>query len=320
MRRSFDGHVRTNVSGESPVSRARSRADRRALPFIFATALLAVGVLSACTVAPDGGDDELGIDTSAVTRIRDADKSVEITWTCFSNRPDVSGLNSQEEYCEWTRRSRPVDGKLQCDFTTGFDATRPFFLTQNETNSQFPETFANSQQFLVGGVEPTGQVREGIVPSCVSRAGQCVSPGCVCGRKSDPQICAVLGTFARNGCTAEAVASPQPTAAPPRGNQEPHPLVAVQLQIPRSLASNCFYRNQRTTAGVDVVVPGVDPATERTYVRCFFDKGQMPNIRKCDDVAKSLTAGARVRVTNPAACNFANVRRDLDGMTPDACK
>ena len=279
-----------------------------------------LGALSACASVPGKDDGDLDVIAPALTRINDVDKSVDITWTCFSNRPDASGLNSQEEYCEWSRRSRSADDKLLCEFTSSFDATRPLFLTQNESSGRFPETFANSQQFLVGGVEPTGQVRGGIVPSCVKRAGECVSPDCVCGRKSDPQICAVLGTFTRNGCTPDAVATPQRTAAVPQGTQEPRPLVAVQLQIPRPLASNCFFKNQRNAAGADVVIPGVDPATEKTYVRCFFDKGQMPNIRKCDDVAKSLTVGARVRVKNPTTCDFDKVKRALDGMTPDACR
>ncbi len=277
-----------------------------------------VGGLAACTIA-DEGETASGTE-DALTRVHDDDKSIDVSWTCHGNRPDSSGLNSQEEYCEWTRRTRPVDGGLQCDFNSNFDATRPFFLTQNEASGGFPQTFSNSQQFLVGGTEPTGERRNGLVPSCTSRAGKCVAPDCVCGRKSDPQLCAVLGTIARDGCQAQVVASAQRTAAAPKGTQEPKPIVALQLQIPRTLASNCFYKQQRSLAGQDVVVSGVDPATEKTYVRCYFAKGQMPNIQKCDDVARSLTVGARLKISNPASCDFATVRRDLDGLTPDACQ
>jgi len=250
-----------------------------------------------------------------------ADNSLDIGWTCFGNRPDSSGLRSQEEYCEWTRAKRNAGGKLQCEFNTNFDATRPLFLTKNEKSASFPETFANSQQFLVGGTEPTGgEPKKGIVGSCVERKGQCVAPNCICGRKSDPQICAVLGSFARNKCTPEVVAQAQKTARKPVGIEEPNPIVAVQLRIGKTLAQNCFFKNQRTADGKDVVIPGVDPAQEKTYVRCFFDAGQMTNIASCDDAAKSIAAVARVRIKNPSDCNVAGLKSELDGKTPDACK
>jgi hypothetical protein len=281
----------------------------------FASCVL-LGACSAEEVPVEEGEAS----ESDLTRVNDADKSVDITWACASNRPDVSGLNSQEEYCEWTRRSRNPGGALQCDFNSNFDATRPYFLTQNEGNSSYPETFANSQQFLVGGTEPSGATRVGIVPSCVAQQGACIAPDCVCGRKSDPQICAVLGSFARNKCAPEVAAYSQVTAGRPVGGQERQPIVAVQLQIPRNLEKNCFYKAQRTAAGQDVNVPGVDPAKEKTYVRCFFDSKAMPNIQRCDDVARSITAGARVRVKNAGACNFARLKAELDGKTPNACR
>lgn len=286
-----------------------------------AISALLTGVLTASVLVATAacvGDRDPVSNEADVTRVRDADRSVEITWTCSSNKPDQSGLNSQEEYCEWTRRNRTVDGKLQCDFNTSFDATRPFSLTMNERSGQFPATFANSQQFLVGGTEPTGERRVGLVPACVASNGTCVAPDCVCGRKSDPQICATLGAFARNRCTPELVTSPQKTAGVPKAGQEPNPIVAVQLQIPRPLARNCFYKNQQGAGGVDVPVPGVDPAVEKTYVRCFFDNGVMPNIARCDDVAKSLTVATQVRAKD-ASCNFSQLKTDLDGQTPDAC-
>ena len=282
-----------------------------------------LAVVGATSTACSVDVDEASSNDSAVTRVGEF---IDVSWSCSANRPDSSGMNSQEEYCEWTRRGRSADGKLQCDFNSNFDATRPFFLTMNESQKTpagvktHPETFANSPEFLVGGTERTvdgPRVRKGLVPSCVQNRGVCRSPDCVCGRKSDPQLCAVLGSLARNRCEAEVVATPAKTAAQPTGLQPSKPLVAVQLQIPRSLKDVCSYKDQRNAAGEDVVIPGVKPDEERTYVRCFFDTGKMPNIQSCDDVATSLTVGAKIR---PKNCSLAAVKQELDGRTPNACQ
>jgi hypothetical protein len=282
----------------------------------FAAATVAVATLLFAFTGCGDKDESSKSDENTATII--ANKTVELTWNCLGNRPDKSGLNSQEEYCEWTRNSRTLDKGLQCEFNSNFDGTRPHFLTKNELNPLFNQTFANSQQFLVGGKEPTGQVREGIVASCIKRKGVCQGPGCVCGRKSDPQICAVIGTMVKNGCGVGLDAPAAKTVRTPTGKEEPKPIVALQIRIPQSLAANCFYKNQRLPNGTDVVIPGMDPAKEQTYVRCYFNPNTMPNIKKCDDVAKSLTIVTRIQAQG--TCNFNAVAAALDGKTPNACQ
>lgn len=237
------------------------------------------------------------------------DRLLSVSWQCISNRqePRNPKFNTQEEYCEWTRVNRVGDGKLMCEFNSNFDNGRPFFLTKNMGDPNFSQVFANSQPFLLGG----GGVK-GIFPACKQTKGRCGTGDCVCGRKSDPQLCATIGAFEREGCS-DIDARGLPTTKRNGGAG----VVGVQLQIPEGLKKNCFYKFQRDGAGNDIKIAGVDPETEKTYVRCFFDKGERAEFSGCDDVATRMIIKAHMKF--PSCNKVSVIQAKLEGETPNAC-
>lgn len=287
------------------------------LKCVWFFAAMILSLAGGCQTRDYNPENDAEVQTASVSV---ADKTLKLDWLCLSNRPDNSGLNSQEEYCEWTRRARVAGGKLQCEFTTNFDMTRPLHLTMNKRNNSFNETFANSLAFLVGGSEPdTGTFRPGIIPSCQKTSGRCNSPDCVCGRKSDPQICGAIGAAARNGCKATPIAEVAKTFRAPNGSQHQKPLIAVRLDISPRLAKFCFHKLPLDGAGKEIAIAGVDETNERTHVRCFFPAGEMETIKKCDDVANFLKVTTAFKLEG-GNCNVQAVSNAIQGKTPNACQ
>lgn len=241
------------------------------------------------------------------------DRVLSVSWQCISNRqePLNSRLNTQEEYCEWTRVSRAVDfgipGKLMCEFNSNFDNGRPHFLTKNMKDPMYSQVFANSLPFLLGG-----EGIKGIFPACKETKGQCMGGDCVCGRKSDPQLCATIGAFEREGCSDVAALGLQTTKR--YGGTG---IVGVQLQIPEGLKKNCFYRHQQDQAGNNIAIKDVDPEKEKTFVQCFFDKTQRPEFSTCDDVATRLIVKAYFSF--PTCNKVEKIQTRLEGEAPNAC-
>jgi hypothetical protein len=280
-----------------------------------------------------------------------SDRSINVEWQC-SSKTKEGGFFTQEEYCQWTRRSRAAGKHLRCEFTTNFDMTRPAFLTK-ETNigkfekndynngkdvsgNPFTKVFSNSQAFLVGGEEPrnsrnAGTQRAGLIPTCAGQTtrrtiGVCHNDiTCVCDRKSDPQLCAVVGAVTKAGCTAKPVASAatKNSVLPfAKSGVIDKPLVAVTLNVGKSLKPYCAYKNQFNidSSGNEVAVDiaGVDPATEKTYVSCFLPSDKETHLTSCDMLADSILAQATIQAEG--SCDIATLMDDLDGTTPDACR
>jgi hypothetical protein len=257
--------------------------------------------------------------SSAVKKVDTAklqsDGIVLVDWKCSGTKtPNIQGLNSQEEYCEWTRAPELLGGREVCMFTTAFDGSRHYHLTKfqplppqktAQTNHNFYATQFNTYAFLRGGTQPDdNQFKPGIIAHC-SKGNPCTSPACVSSRASDPQICKGLNFLSRKGCNIEVdfQVAPLVTAGDiPPGKHGDQP-VKLQL-IPSELASKyCRYH-------LDPVLQkkkphAVNPSEERTLLVCDLEQSRKGS---CDGIADEITVLTTLKVTNP----------ECDGGTPNS--
>ena len=256
----------------------------------------------------------LDVDTSSLATTGIA----RIDWACSgTGKRNNQGKNSQEEYCEWTPEpvqfqgpgmglgsdeTRALDLPRACVFTTAFDQTRSFHLTQrvvgkankySNTKDPFWATQFNSYAFLVGGSEPDeNRKRDGIIGHCVT--GQsCFAPNCVPDRASDPQICMVLNSLSRRQCTLDTThqVAPVMTAGQVPQGRMGDQIIKPQLKVASSLASTCYY-------AIDPKMPGdsgLNPAQERTLVVC-----DAAGVSNCDSLADKINVGIELKVQDKA--------------------
>lgn len=272
--------------------------------------------LGSCKTRDSYGDSGSGAQAIDLGSLRDTGLA-RIDWACSGKgKRNNAGRNSQEEYCEWTRAPVAFNGQAfdaqqntsvamslakACVFTTAFDQTRAFFLTQKVVGK--PNKFANqadpfwatqfnSYAFLVGGSEPdTGTRRDGIIGHCIS-GKSCFSPNCVPDRASDPQICQALGQLAKRRCSVDLehkVAAVVNAGAVPAGRMGDK-VVKPQLRIGTALTESCFY-------AVDPKMPAgkIDPNTERTLVVCKAD-----TVSNCDVLADRINVIVTLKVRDKA--------------------
>ena len=258
-----------------------------------------------------GGSDANAVDLGSLR----TDGLARIDWACAGKgKRNNTGANSQEEYCEWTRKPVAFRGQVfsnstgsivssdlpqACVFTTSFDQTRSFFLTQrvvgnpnkfNNKQDPFWATQFNSYAFLVGGREPdNGVPRDGIIGHCIT-GKKCSGPNCVADRASDPQICQTLNTLAGRQCKVDInyqVAPVVTAGAVPSGRMGDQ-IVKPQLKIARELESTCsFATDPKLASG------RVDPNQERTLVVC-----DARGITNCDSLADRINVVVELKLQN----------------------
>jgi hypothetical protein len=258
---------------------------------------------------------------SQVTNVSVVKNIATIDWACSgTGKQHPAGQNSQEEYCEWTRRPIPFSGngrrvldgqavavKLQnaCVFTTSFDQTRTFFLTKNvidQDKSQYNPFWAtqfNSYAYLVGGREPdSGIERRGIIQHCMG-GESCFAPNCIPDRASDPQICRTLNQLGTRGCKvdinfeAAPVISAQKVPARRHGDR----VIKPQLSVRPTIAPQCWFVDDPSIGSNLVSATGQPYQAEqqRTLVAC---DATALGINNCDAIAPDLAAVVTLKVSN----------------------
>lgn len=231
---------------------------------------------------------------------------VIVEWKCSGiGNTNNQGLNSQEEYCEWTRQPETLGGRKVCFYTTAFDGSRKYRLTKSQPkppgkfsqqDNPFWATQFNSYAFLRGGSEPdTGEARKGIIGHCIE-GNKCFSPNCVPDRASDPEICKGLNFLGSKGCKVEAdfqVAPVVTAGSVPEGTHGDKP-VKPQLAISEDATRYCTYEVdpelQKNKPGV------VNANVERTLVKCDVEKSGMSS---CDAIAGQLSVMVTLKLSNP---------------------
>ncbi len=246
-----------------------------------------------------------------------------ISWTCFGKGNTYPPeFNSQEEYCEWTRlpvkfdgegvkvTSTPTESKVEtlkiakaCVFTTAFDQTRIFYLTQRMVGKSnkysdksesrpFWSTQFNSYAFLVGGEEPDDRVpRDGIIGHCLA-GNSCTDKNCVGTRASDPQICDALHELGDMKCTIDKKfsVSPNVTAKEVPAGRLGDQIVKPQIMLDAVAKGFCWYAKDPNLAAGKI-----NPLEEATLVVCDFDKAK---VAKCDDLASNLHVKVTLKIND----------------------
>jgi hypothetical protein len=244
-----------------------------------------------------------------------------VDWPCSgTGKQHPAGFNSQEEYCEWTRNPVVFNGRGQklrdgsqgavnlqkaCVFTTSFDQSRMYFLTQRVVGQdkgqggQFWATQFNSYAYLVGGREPdTGIERTGIVQHCMS--GQdCFAPNCIPDRASDPQICRALNQLGRRMCKVDInhEVAPVITAKQVAAGRHGDRVIKPQLSVRPTIAPHCWFVD-------DPIVPtglesakgeSFNSAQQKTLLAC--DASAL-NVSNCDSLAPDVAAVVTLKIAN----------------------
>jgi hypothetical protein len=244
-----------------------------------------------------------------------------ISWPCAGTGKEFPpGLNSQEEYCEWTRKPESFVGQgdkastgdagdinlpKACVFTNSFDQTRKFYLTKNtvgrrvDGSNPFKETFANSYAFLVGGTEPdSGSLRKGIIGHCITGNG-CTAPNCVPTRASDPQICRALNQLGDKGCKVDVSfeVAPVITSGTVPAKRHGDRIVKPQLLVRNTIGDHCWY-------AVDPAIkPGLKndkgqmfkASEQKTLVVC---NAEALKVNNCDLLANDITVVATLKLAS----------------------
>ena len=260
-----------------------------------------------------GGNDSQAIDPGLLR----SSGLARVVWACSGkDKKNNQGRNSQEEYCEWTRSPVAFTGKgfslasgsladinlpKACVFTTAFDQTRSFFLTQRvvgkpnkfaNQSDPFWATQFNSYAFLVGGTEPdTGTFRDGIIGHCIT-GKSCFSPNCVPDRASDPLICKDLNLLGQRKCQVDTghKVAPVVTAGNVPSGRMGDQIVKPQLSVAQSRRPSCFF-------AVDPKVPAgrIDPNQERTLVVC-----DAREVSDCDTLAPEINVVVEFKIRSTA--------------------
>lgn len=242
-----------------------------------------------------------------------------IGWPCAGTGTEFPpGLNSQEEYCEWTRTPESYTGtavKIEggapsvinvpkaCIFNNSFDQSRKYFLTRHTVGTRvtsanpFKETYANSYAFLVGGKEPDSpSVKTGIIGHCIS-GNSCTAPNCVPNRASDPQICRALNQLGDRKCQVDVGFEVAPvitaTTVPP--NRHGDRVVKPQLLVRNTIFDNCWYAEDPAIKSGLTNSKGqlFNAAEQRTLVVC---DAKALNINNCDQIANDITVVATLKL------------------------
>jgi hypothetical protein len=259
----------------------------------------------------DSSADTLNTANTSSTAAKGSDVKT-VFWKCSGRgKMHPAGLNSQEEYCEWTRKPVPFDGsgtmvgstqkenlKLAnaCVFTTSFDQTREYFLTKSTVgvagiyklkSHPFWGTQFNSYAYCLGG-------------------GACVGPNCVSSRASDPQICKTLNFFKKQKVPCQVdetfeVAPIVTAGAVPSGrlgDKIVKPQLALSDATTFSPPPKCYFAMdpKLSDTSKNAKGQGVDPALERTLLVCDAEVNKVTN---CDDFAAEIMVEVSMKLKNP---------------------
>lgn len=232
---------------------------------------------------------------------------VAIAWRCSGRGKQIAGGLKQDEYCEWERVKREENSALKCRFTSSFDHSRKYYLTQREKDSLWADTQFNSFAFLAGGSEIDGNTRRrGIINHCLKKSCGAADiedskyfGNCVPDRASDPEICNTLNAaVSKNSCAVSAVTSEVVNANPNKistwGANYGDRSVKLMLH-PDSDTFAGKYCKHIIDPAFEQKKP-FDPAEEATLLECDIPDSEK-SVTSCDDVAQFIVVRAAVNLS-----------------------